>query len=52
MNELRERGIDMYPLNILSTGQSKAEILKMISDEKIMVGDTEIDYYAAVESGC
>lgn len=52
MSELKARGIAIYPIKVLSTGQDKAEILKMISDEKIMVGDTEIDYRAAVESDC
>lgn len=52
-NELNRLCIDNYELRILQHhGDSKADVLKSLSEECIMIGDTEIDYEAALEIGC
>ncbi len=45
-------GLNDYEVKILPHGESKANVLKEISDQVIMIGDTEIDYKAAIETGC
>lgn len=52
LRELKCLGLDMYPLKVISIAEKKSEIIKKINDECIMIGDTEIDYQAAIEAGC
>ncbi len=51
-HELRQLGLDPYPLIVLKHGQSKAQQLINLPDDCIMIGDTEDDFNAAEEAGC
>lgn len=49
--ELKRLGLDRYELKVVRKGEDKAMVLNEYSD-CIMIGDTEIDYYAALKVGC
>lgn len=51
-DELARLGIDKYKLIVLNNGESKAKELKKIEGKCIVVGDTEVDYNAAIEANC
>lgn len=48
-NELKRLNIDNYPVVVLSHGMNKADALRKIDGDLTIVGDTEIDYQAALD---
>lgn len=50
-NEIKRLGIDKYPLIVLSHGMDKADAIKDINDKVTVIGDTELDYKAAIDTG-
>lgn len=52
IQELMRLGLSGYKVIVLPHHEKKSEVLKQFTEDCIMVGDTEIDYYAAMEAGC
>ena len=50
LRETARLGLNRYNLKIIVHGENKADVLKRLSDKCVMVGDTEVDYSAAIEA--